>query len=53
MENDWFITAIVLAIVLLVYFLIKLNIKDRKKIEEELNFLQESEDIETNNDLTL
>lgn len=54
MEINWFIiSAIVIGVALLVYFLIKQNKKDRKKIEEELNYSQESEEAEINNDLNL
>jgi predicted membrane protein len=54
MEINWFIiTAIGIGIVLLVYFLIRQNKKDRKKIEKELNYTPESEETEINNDLNL
>jgi preprotein translocase subunit YajC len=54
MEINWLIiSAIVIGVTLLVYFLIKQNKKDRKKIEEELNYTQESEEVEINNDLNL
>jgi preprotein translocase subunit YajC len=54
MEINWLIiTAVVLGVTGLVYFLIKQNKKDRKKIEEELNYTEESEEVEINNDLNL
>lgn len=54
MEINWLIiSAIVIGIALLVYFLIKQNKKDRKKIEKELNYTQESEEAEINNDFNL
>ncbi|WP_337966862.1 hypothetical protein [uncultured Flavobacterium sp.] len=54
MEINWYVlSAIVIGIVLLVYFLVKQNKKDRKKIEEELNFYKESDEVEINNDLHL
>ena len=54
MQINWFIiSAIIIAVALLVYFLIKQNKKDRKKIEEELNYSKESEEAEINNDLNL
>ena len=54
MEINWLIiSAIVIGVALLVYFLIKQNKKDRKKIEEELNYTKESEEAEINNDFNL
>lgn len=54
MEINWYtLAAILIIVVLLVYFLIKQNKKDRKKIEEELNFVKESEEVEINNDHNL
>jgi len=54
MEINWLIiSAIVVGVALLVYFLIRQNKKDRKKIEEELNYTPESEEVEINNDLNL
>ena len=54
MEINWLIiSAIVIGVALLVYFLIKQNKKDRKKIEEELNYSKESEEVEINNDHNL
>lgn len=54
MKVNWLtISAIVIGVALLVYFLIKQNKKDRKKIEEELNYSQESEEAEINNDRDL
>ncbi|SDY83469.1 hypothetical protein SAMN05444397_102376 [Flavobacterium aquidurense] len=54
MEINWpIISAIVIGVALLVFFLIKQNKKDRKKIEEELNYTQESEEVEINNDHNL
>lgn len=54
MVINWYIvTAIVIGVVLLVYFLIRQNKKDRKKIEEELNFTNESDEVEINNDQNL
>ncbi|SNR33446.1 hypothetical protein [Flavobacterium sp. ov086] len=51
--NNYVLTAIIIGVVLLVYFLIKQNKKDRKKIEEALNFYNESDEVEVNNDLNL
>lgn len=54
MEINWYIVAaIILFVVILVLFLIKQNKKDRKKIEDELNFVKESEEVEINNDHNL
>lgn len=54
MEINWLtLTAIIVGVILLVYFLIRQNKRDRKKIEEELNFTSESEEVEINNDLNL
>ena len=54
MEINWLIlSAIVVGVALLVYFLIRQNKIDRKKIEEELNYTEESEEVEINNDLNL
>lgn len=54
MEINWFIiSAIVIGVILLVYFLIKQNKKDRKKIEEELNYTKKSEEVEINDDHNL
>ncbi|HJY11529.1 MAG TPA: hypothetical protein VJ304_02000 [Flavobacterium sp.] len=54
MEINWLIiSAIVIGVALLVYFLIKQNKKDRKKIEEELNFTKKSDEVEINNDPNL
>jgi multisubunit Na+/H+ antiporter MnhC subunit len=54
MKINWLIiSAIVIGVALLVYFLIKQNKKDRKKIEEELNYSPESEEGEINNDTSL
>ena len=51
MEINWFIIgAIIVGVVLLVYILIKQNKKDRKKIEEELNFVPKEDDAEINNE---
>ena len=51
MEINWFIIgAILVGVVLLVYILIKQNKKDRKKIEEELNFVPKEDDAEINNE---
>jgi preprotein translocase subunit YajC len=48
--NCFIIAAVIIGVVLLVYLLIKQNKKDRKKIEKELNHLQESEDVEINDE---
>lgn len=54
MEINWLIiSAIIIGVAILVYFLIKQNKKDRKKIEEELNYTKESEEVEINNDPNL
>lgn len=54
MEINWLIiSAIVIGVALLVYFLIKQNKKDRKKIEEELNYAKKSDEVEINNDHNL
>ena len=54
MQINWFIiSAIIIGVAFLVYFVIKQNKKDRKKIEEELNYSKESEEAEINNDLNL
>ncbi|MBF4465416.1 hypothetical protein [Flavobacterium sp. LC2016-12] len=54
MEINWLIiSAIVIGVAILVYFLIKQNKKDRKKIEEELNYTKESEEVEINDDHNL
>lgn len=54
MEINWFIiSAIVIGVILLVYFLIRQNKKDRKKIEEELNYTKKSEEVEINDDHNL
>ncbi|MEZ0131480.1 hypothetical protein AB9T88_17600 [Flavobacterium sp. LBUM151] len=51
MEINWFIIgAIFIVVVLLVYILIRQNKKDRKKIEEELNYVPEGEEAEINNE---
>ncbi|WP_264538531.1 hypothetical protein [Flavobacterium sp. N1736] len=51
MEINWLIiVAVFIAVVLLVYILIKQNKKDRKKIEEELNYVPEGEEAEINNE---
>ena len=51
--NLLIISAIVIGVALLVYFVIRQNKKDRKKIEEELNYTKESDETEINNDLNL
>lgn len=54
MEINWLIiSAIVIVVLVLVYFLIKQNKKDRKKMEKELNYSKKSEEVEINNDLNL
>jgi len=54
MEINWLIiSAIIIGVAILVYFLIKQNKKDRKKIEEELNFTKKSDEVEINNDPNL
>ncbi|MNR00070.1 hypothetical protein D3C85_1158300 [compost metagenome] len=54
MEINWLIiSAIVIGVAILVYFLIKQNKKDRKKIEEELNYTKKSEEVEINDDPNL
>ncbi|MFB3387957.1 hypothetical protein [Flavobacterium sp. LAR06] len=54
MEINWLIiSAIVIGVVILVYFLIKQNKKDRKKIEEELNYTKKSDEVEINDDHNL
>lgn len=54
MEINWLIiSAIVIVVLVLVYFLIKQNKKDRKKMEKELNYSKKSEEAEINNDLNL
>ncbi|TDO71380.1 hypothetical protein EV143_10827 [Flavobacterium chryseum] len=51
MAINWFIiAAVVIGVVLLVYILIKQNKKDRKKIEEELNYVPETDEAEINNE---
>lgn len=51
MEVNWFIIGtILIGVVLLIYILIKQNTKDRKKIEEELNYVPEGEEAEINNE---
>jgi large-conductance mechanosensitive channel len=51
MAINWFIiAAVVFGVILLVYILTKQNKKDRKKIEEELNYIAESEEAEINNE---
>ena len=54
MEINWLIiSAIVVGVAILVYFLIKQNKKDRKKIEEELNYTKKSDEVEINDDHNL
>jgi preprotein translocase subunit YajC len=48
--NSSILTAVIIGIVLLVYFMVKQNKKDRKKIEAELNFQQEADEVEINDD---
>lgn len=51
MEINWIIiVAVFIAVFLLVYLLIKQNKKDRKKIEEELNYVPKGEEAEINNE---
>jgi short subunit fatty acids transporter len=51
MAINWFIiAAIIIGVILLVYILIKQNKKDRKKIEQELNYVPESEEAEIDNE---
>ena len=51
MEINWFIiSAIIIGVVLLIYILIRQNKKDRKKIEEELNYVPKKEEAEINNE---
>lgn len=51
MEINWFIiSGIIIGVVLLLYILIKQNKKDRKKIEEELNYVEKSKEAEINNE---
>lgn len=51
MEINWvIIAAVLIAVILLIYILIKQNRKDRKKIEEELNYVEETEEAEINNE---
>ena len=54
MEINWLIiSAIIIGVAILVYFLIKQNKKDRKKIEEELNYTKKSDEVEINDDPNL
>lgn len=54
MEINWLIiSAIIIGVAILVYFLIKQNKKDRKKIEEELNYTKKSDEVEINDDHNL
>jgi len=51
MEINWFIIgALIVGVVLLIYFLIRKNKKERKKMEKELNFVPKSDDAEINNE---
>lgn len=51
MEINWFIIgAIIIGVVVLIYILIKQNKKDRKNIEEELNYVPKKEEAEINNE---
>lgn len=51
MEINWFIIgAIIIGVVFLIYILIRQNKKDRKKIEEELNYVPKEEEAEINNE---
>lgn len=54
MEINWLIiSAIVIGVAILVYFLIKQNKKDRKKMEKELNYTKKSDEVEINDDHNL
>lgn len=51
MEINWFIIgAIIIGVILLVYILIRQNKKDRKNIEEELNYVPKEDEAEINNE---
>lgn len=48
--NSFIIGAIIIGVVFLIYFLIRQNKKDRKKIEEELNYVPKEDEAEINNE---
>ena len=51
MEIKWFIIGvIIIGVVFLIYILIRQNKKDRKNIEEELNYVPKEEEAEINNE---
>lgn len=54
MEINWFILSIVfIGAIVLLFILIKRNMKDEKKYEKELNYFEKPEELELNDELDL
>ncbi|SMP26075.1 hypothetical protein [Flavobacterium hercynium] len=51
MEINWYIIAVVIVFALvLIYFLIKRNKKEKAKLKEELNYIKKTEEAEIDNE---
>ncbi|HEY6144422.1 MAG TPA: hypothetical protein VIV55_13505 [Flavobacterium sp.] len=54
MEINWFILSIVfIGAIVLIYTLIKKDIKEEKKFEKKLNYFEKPEEVELNDELDL
>lgn len=54
MEINWLILSIVfIGAIVLLFILIKRNMKDEKKYEKELNYFEKPEEVELNDELDL
>lgn len=54
MEINWFILSIVfIGAIVLIFYLIKKNIKDEKKMEKEFNYFKKEVEVDLNDELKL